>query len=154
MSAAPSPLLSLLIGRRQFHELSLRARVVLSHLPLCLSVALTALLAAVFFPDLLSNPHFIGGTGRHRSVVDHSAVVPWDRLPYPSYWVVPLLDFVAIGFLRQGSGTELSGISLLAVFPVFWMAWSEIAPAAALCRQFRCAAADPSGSRRSPDRGR
>ena len=47
-----------------------------------------------------------------------------------------MLDFVAIGFLRQGSGTELSGISLLAVFPVFWMAWSEIAPAAARAISF------------------
>jgi two-component system phosphate regulon sensor histidine kinase PhoR len=131
MSATPSPLLSLLVGRQQFHELSLRARVVLSHLPLCVSVALTGVLAAVFFPDVLSNPHFIGGLVGFGVLWILSAVVPWDRLPYPSYWVIPLLDFVAIGFLRQGGGTELAGIGLLAVFPVFWMAWSEIAPAAA-----------------------
>ena len=65
-------------------------------------------------------------------------LVPWDRLPYTSFLVIPLLDFVSIAVGREGGQESLTGISLLAVFPVIWLCASGYYPRVSLWLSFLC----------------
>ena len=128
MSSLERKALNLLGVRRQFHELNLRWRVFLSQLPLTISVLLALPLVWYVSPDLFSEPHFRTGLILVGILTAAAGAVPWHRLPPPLYWSIPLLDFVAVGFLYDSGRTAVTGLSLLSVFPVFWLAWSEIAP--------------------------
>ena len=121
-----------LIGvRKPFYELSLRLRVGLSQLPLVLTVALVTVLVACFFPETLRHPSFLIGLGQLAVLTLLAFAVPWDNTPRGSYWVIPLADFIAIGALRHSGQDAITGLGLLMLFPVFWLAWSGIAPIAA-----------------------
>jgi two-component system, OmpR family, phosphate regulon sensor histidine kinase PhoR len=63
-------------------------------------------------------------------------LMPWERLPYTSFLAIPLLDFVSIALGREGGQESLTGISLLAVFPVIWLCASGYYPRAALWLSF------------------
>ncbi|MCY0905689.1 sensor histidine kinase [Arthrobacter sp. H14-L1] len=112
---------------RYFYQQSLRVRVVLTQLPVTITVALIVGLAAVFHPDALENPLFQIGLWGQVVLLLACALIPWGRLPYPSFLVIPYLDFVAVGFCREGSINSLMGVGLLALFPVFWLAASGVA---------------------------
>ncbi|MDJ0356106.1 ATP-binding protein [Paenarthrobacter sp. PH39-S1] len=112
---------------RYFYQRSLRMRVVLSQLPLTITVLLIVGLSAAFQPEVLRDPLFQIGLWGQGIVLFACLLIPWGRLPYPSFLVIPYLDFIAVGFSRQGSATTLSGLGLLALFPVFWLAASGLA---------------------------
>ena len=120
----------LLLGRYRFHELSLRGRVVLSQLPLNLTMLLSAAVLAASAPSALADPLFLLGQGTALALLALSAAVPWGRLPYPSFLAVPLLDFVPVGLVRASSSDVLAGLGLLAVFPIMWLAGSGYRPKA------------------------
>lgn len=126
----------LTLNTRQFHELTLRMRVILSQLPLSLTVLLIVVGGALFHRDLFSSHSFLLGAGLHAVLLALCVVVPWDRLPYASFLVIPLLDFIPIGLMRHGAGTVITGVGLLAVFPVIWLAASGLFPRAALALGF------------------
>ncbi|TKV26109.1 PAS domain-containing sensor histidine kinase [Arthrobacter sp. NamB2] len=126
----------LTLNTRQFHELSLRARVVLSQLPLSMTVLLILAGGLLFHPDLFESQAFLVGVGLQALLLAVCVLVPWDRLPYASFLVIPLLDFIPIGFMRHGAGTIITGVGLLAVFPVIWLAASGLFPRAALAAGF------------------
>ncbi len=117
---------------RYFYQQSLRMRVVLTQLPLTITMALIVGLAAVFRPDALADPLFQIGLSGQVLLLLVCVLVPWGRLPYPSFLVIPYLDFAVLAFSREGSMNSLSGVGLLALFPVFWLAASGIAPRAAV----------------------
>ncbi len=112
---------------RYFYQQSLRVRVVLTQLPLTITVALIVGLAAVFRPGALQNPLFQIGLWGLVVLLLACALIPWSRLPFSSFLVIPYLDFVALGFCHEGSVNSLMGIDLLVLFPVFWLAASGIA---------------------------
>ncbi|MFJ6001063.1 sensor histidine kinase [Arthrobacter sp. NPDC092385] len=126
----------LTLNTRQFHELTLRARVVLSQLPLSLTVVLIVVGGFFFHRDLFSSQAFVVGTGLQAVLLAVCVLVPWDRLPHPSFLVIPLLDFVPIGLMRHGAGTVITGVGLLTVFPIIWLAASGLFPRAALTAGF------------------
>ncbi|WP_434618352.1 ATP-binding protein [Arthrobacter sp. A5] len=117
---------------RYFYQQSLRVRVVLTQLPLTITMALVGGLAAVFRPDALENSLFQIGLWGQVVLLLACLLIPWGRLPHPSFLVIPCLDFVALGFSREGSMNSLSGVGLLALFPVFWLAASGVARRAAV----------------------
>ncbi|WP_461170397.1 sensor histidine kinase [Arthrobacter sp. Z1-15] len=119
--------LALLGIQHEFHELSLRLRVAASQLPLVLSVLVTLPIVAVVGPETFSESTFLLGIMLLAVATLASVVVPWDRLFVPAYWVIPLVDFSVIGFLYTGGRSSVTGLSLLCVFPVFWLAWSGAA---------------------------
>ena len=119
--------LALLGIQHEFHELSLRLRVAASQLPLVLSVLVTLPIVAVVSPGTFSESTFLLGILLLAVATLASVVVPWDRLFVPAYWVIPLVDFSVIGFLYTGGRSSVTGLSLLCVFPVFWLAWSGAA---------------------------
>ncbi|CEA07519.1 Alginate biosynthesis sensor protein KinB [Arthrobacter saudimassiliensis] len=136
MSSTPHGTRKLLGIRRQFHELNLRWRVFLSQLPLALTVLLALPMVWFVSPWLFTDPHFRTGLILLAALTAAAAAVPWHRLPPLLYWSIPLLDFVAIGYLYDSGRAAVLGLSLLAVFPVFWLAWSEIAPKTAAILSF------------------
>ena len=81
MSAVVKNALAMIGVQKQFHELNLRHRVFLSQMPLVISVALVALVAAVFFPATLDNVAFQAGLIMLAVLTVASFLVPWDRLP-------------------------------------------------------------------------
>jgi two-component system phosphate regulon sensor histidine kinase PhoR len=123
--------------RRSFHEYTLRDRVALSQMPLFVTSVLTAILVAAFFPRTMGHPLFAAFLISQLAIMALCYAVPWERLPYTSFLVLPLLDFVSIALGREGGGQEsLTGISLLAVFPVIWLCASGYYPRAALWLSF------------------
>lgn len=122
--------------RRQFHEYSLRRRVALSQMPLSVTAGLTAVLVLVFFPETLADPLFITFLVMQCVILALCYAVPWERLPFPSFLLLPLLDFVSISLGREGGQVSLTGISLMAVFPVIWLCASGLYPRTALLMSF------------------
>jgi two-component system phosphate regulon sensor histidine kinase PhoR len=118
----------LALNKRQFHELTLRVRVILSQLPLSLTVLLILVGGAAFHQELFASQAFLLGVALHAVLLALCVLVPWDRLPYASFIVIPLLDFIPIGFMRYGAGAVITGVGLLTVFPVIWLAASGLFP--------------------------
>ncbi|GGG60075.1 two-component sensor histidine kinase [Kocuria dechangensis] len=106
----------------------MRGRVVVSQLPQTLTTVLIYLSMAVFHAPLLAHPlvQWAGVLTVVLTVV--CAAVPWDRLPYRSFLVVPVLDFVPIGLLFEGVFPQMLGVPLLAAFPVLWLVASAQLP--------------------------
>ncbi|MDF2050167.1 PAS domain-containing sensor histidine kinase [Arthrobacter sp. Cr_A7] len=122
--------------RRPFHEYRLTDRVAMSQMPLFVTTLLTAFLMWAFFPATMNNPFFLTFLVSQLVLMGLCYLVPWDRLPYTSFLVIPLLDFVSIAFGREGGQESLTGISLLAVFPVIWWCASGYYPRLALWLSF------------------
>lgn len=113
---------------RQFHEMSMRSRVLLSQAPLSVTTALLAIGSSFFHPVVWSSAAFQWGIGLSAAILVLCAVTPWDRLPYGLFLIVPVLDFIPVGMLRFGAGTDVLGVGLLAVFPVVWLCASGLHP--------------------------
>ncbi|KRF08329.1 hypothetical protein ASH00_00940 [Arthrobacter sp. Soil782] len=118
----------LTFNTRQFHEMSMRSRVVLSQAPLSITTALLAAGSVVFHPIVWTSSAFQWGMVLSVVILVLCALIPWDRLPYGLFLIIPLLDFIPIALLRFGSGVEVLGIGLMAVFPVLWLVASGLYP--------------------------
>ena len=131
MSSFRGNALSVLGIRRDFHELSLRTRVALSQLPLFLAVLVSVPIVFLNKPAAFQDPVFIAGLMLMALLSVLSAALPWDKFFVAAYWVIPILDFAAIALLFRAVQPDVTGMLLLTVFPVFWLAWSGFAPRAA-----------------------
>ncbi|MBG6224114.1 signal transduction histidine kinase [Arthrobacter sp. CAN_A2] len=109
-----------------------RRRIVLSELALTITFTLTVGLGLVQRDALDSTALFLAGWALNLVVLVLCCVLPWSRIS--GRWVIlmPLLDFVAIGLARAAAGDALSGVGLLAAFPVVWIAASRVRTAAAV----------------------
>ncbi|MDQ0029624.1 sensor histidine kinase [Arthrobacter bambusae] len=119
-----------------FHEYSLKDRVALSQLPLTVTVCLTAILVGLYFPATLGNPLFAIFVATQAAAWVLCYAVPWDRLPFPAFLAIPLLDIISIGLGREGGQDSPLGISLLTVFPVIWLCASGLYRRSALAVSF------------------
>lgn len=104
-----------------FAGLGARGRVVLSHLPLTVTVVLIVAAAALFSPETLVDERFRLALLGHSVIFVVCVAVPWGRLPAPVLSVVPVLDCLAIGFTREAGGPSFNVLSLMLVFPVIWL---------------------------------
>ncbi|MCC2593730.1 PAS domain-containing sensor histidine kinase [Tessaracoccus sp. OS52] len=114
--------------QRPFHTYGLQTRIFLSQLPLTLTIAVVMIPLAITTQSTASDPLFRWGVIVVGVITVLSAAVPWDRLPYGTYLVLPMLDFFAVGLIIHGAAPDLDGLSLLLGFPVLWLAWSSILP--------------------------
>lgn len=122
--------------RRPFHEYRLTDRVAMSQMPLFVTTIFTAFLTWAFFRETMDNPLFVAFLISQVVLMALCYLVPWERLPYTSFLLIPLLDFVSIAAGREGGQESLTGISLLAVFPVIWLCASGYYPRASLWLAF------------------
>jgi two-component system phosphate regulon sensor histidine kinase PhoR len=112
---------------RHFYQRSLRVKVVLTQLPLSLTMTLMVIHAAAIYPDAFSNSVFVIGLWMHAAILILCLTVPWDKLPHATFLIIPYLDFVAVGFTREGSLQYATSAGLLMLFPVFWLSASGLA---------------------------
>ncbi|WP_323959107.1 HAMP domain-containing sensor histidine kinase [Arthrobacter sp. JZ12] len=122
----------LLAATRAYSHLRLRYRVGLCELPLALLIAGVV----VVRPVLLQEPLFLIGLVLHALLLVAAFLVPWEKLRHGAYIAIPLLDFVALGFSRNGAAELLPGLSFLAIFPVIWLAASGVRPVLSFIASF------------------
>ncbi|WP_458782115.1 ATP-binding protein [Arthrobacter sp. D3-16] len=121
---------------RFFQRLGPRAQVALCQLPLTLIVAALAVATPFAWPALLHSPLFLAGIFLTGILFLGCLLVPWERLAHRPYLLVPILDFVAIGLLRNGAAPLLPGLAVLAVFPVIWLSASGMLARSSLVLSF------------------
>ena len=127
---------------RHFAQLPLRWRILLSQLPLTVSAVLVTGAVLLFEPRAATaSPHLLGGLAGILALTVMAGVVPWHRFPPVAYWVVPLLDFVAIAPFWSAARYVLDGMTMLVAFPVVWLAWTAIRPVLAITVGFLGSAA-------------
>ncbi|PRB42652.1 two-component sensor histidine kinase [Arthrobacter sp. MYb23] len=126
----------LLVFRRSFHEHTLRMRVVLSQLPLSVCVCISAILVWLYFPATLENPLFLIFLLSQAFLLALCIMVPWHRLPFATFLIIPILDMVSIGFAREGAVESITGLSVLVVLPVIWLCASGLYPKLAIAMSF------------------
>ena len=121
---------------RIFRRLGPRAQVVLCQLPLTVVVAVIALITPSAWPSLLGSPWYGAGLALHGLLFLACFLVPWERLPHRPYLLIPVLDFVAIGLMRNGAAPLLPGLAVLVVFPVIWLSASGMLARSSLVLSF------------------
>lgn len=121
---------------RLFRELGTRSQVALCQLPLTLVVAALAVATPFAWPTLLQNPLYAAGIAVHAALFAACFLVPWERLPHRPYLLIPVLDFLAIGLLRNGAAPLLPGLAVLVVFPVIWLSASGMLARSSLVLSF------------------
>ena len=104
-----------------FGGLAARGRVVLSQLPLTVTVGLVVAAAALFSPETLADEGFLVALLAHAAIFGLCVGAPWGKLPHGASAVIPVLDCVAIGFTRELGGPSFNVLSLLLVFPLIWL---------------------------------
>lgn len=117
------------LWRQPFFSLPMQTRILVSQLPLAITVMLVTVLLAASSGEYLPDGLFRWGVLAVLLLLAVAGAVPWQRLPHGAYLVVPILDFVAIGAILHGAYQHLFGLNMLLVFPVLWLAWSSILPA-------------------------
>lgn len=108
---------------RRLHTLEEGQRAVANQRPFLFTVGFTCFIGLLVSPLLFTDPLFIVGLGLTLLSRLPGIVLPWKRFSTLLYWLIPLLQFAAIAALRAGGGDFLVGLSLIAVFPVIWLAW-------------------------------
>ena len=121
---------------RIFRRLGTRAQVVLCQLPLTLVVAVLAAITPFAWPSLTHSPLYLAGIVLHALLFLGCFLVPWERLAHRPYLVIPVLDFAAIGLLRNGAAPLLPGLAVLVVFPVIWLSASGMLARSSLVLSF------------------
>lgn len=128
--------LAWLWAHRFFHELPPRRRVVLSQLPLALTMVLVLTIVLIFHPQLLLDPVFLYGLVLHAVLFILAMAVPWHRLPAAASLALPVLDFLPIGLVRTSGVETIPALGAMAVLPVVWLTSSQLHPRFSLIMSF------------------
>lgn len=136
LKAPASGGLTWLWAHRFFHELSPRRRVVLSQLPLTLTMVLVLAIVLAFHQELLLDPVFLYGLMLHGVLFILAAAIPWHRLPRAASLTIPVLDFLPIGMVRESGVDTIPALGALAVLPVVWLTSSQLHPRFCLAMSF------------------
>ncbi|MDQ4501504.1 ATP-binding protein [Sinomonas sp. ASV322] len=118
----------LLAGRRRFDGLGPRGRVILAQLPLNITLLLIYVVVTLAGIRPVSEGAFAAGQAIAVVIFAACAVIPWRRLPSWAPLAIPLLDFVPVGLVRAAETPVLSGLALVAVFPIMWLSGSGYRP--------------------------
>ncbi|MCO4275112.1 PAS domain-containing sensor histidine kinase [Pseudarthrobacter sp. HLT3-5] len=107
-----------------FRKLGPRTQVALCQLPMMLIVTILGIVTPFGWPSLLTSPLYLAGIAIPLVLFVACFLTPWERLPRSAYLLIPALDLLAIGLLRNSATTLLPGLVVLVVFPVIWLAAS------------------------------
>lgn len=108
----------------RFRNLGPRTQVALCQLPLALIVIAIGVMTPFAWPSLVGSPLYLAGIAIHVLLFLACFLTPWERLRHNAYLIIPILDLLAIGILRNGAAPLLSGLAILVIFPVIWLAAS------------------------------
>lgn len=124
MTVRRRPLLPMLIGaERRLHDLDEHQRAIANQRPFLFAVGFACLVALAVSPLVFTDALFLVGLGLTVLSRLPSTILPSARFSVLLYWLIPSLQFAAIAALRAGGGDTLVGLSLIAAFPVIWLAW-------------------------------
>ena len=121
---------------RIFRRLGTRAQVALCQLPLTLIVAAISVATPFAWPSLMHSPVYMAGIVMNAILFLGCCLIPWERLAHRPYLLIPVLDFAAIGFLRNGAAPLLPGLAVLVVFPIIWLSASGMLARSSLVLSF------------------
>jgi signal transduction histidine kinase len=121
---------------RYVEALGPRARVLICQLPLALMMAGVMLATPAAWPALPDSLFCRYALGLQAAVLAACVLIPWQRFGPLAPLVIPVLDLVAIGLLRDGSSAGLPDPGVLSVLPVVWISASTLSAAASLSISF------------------
>ncbi|WP_405374779.1 MULTISPECIES: sensor histidine kinase [unclassified Microbacterium] len=101
-----------------------RIRVFLrAQLPFTLAVVYIAIMVLIAHPVVLSSWAMLGGFAVTAVATVAAVVIPWEK--FPSWWLTSIagLDILAVALLRAELLPVLPSITVLAVFPILWLAY-------------------------------
>ena len=113
-----------------------RARVLVCQLPLTVMMAGVVLAAPTAWPGLLDSTLCRYALVLQAALLAACVLVPWQRLGPFAPLVIPVLDLVAIGLLRDGTSAGLPDPGVLSVLPVVWISASSLSAPASLSLSF------------------
>ncbi|MGP3535922.1 sensor histidine kinase [Microbacterium sp. RD1] len=94
-----------------------------SQAPLAAAVLILLLVAAAFGVDLSAHlGSLVLATGILGATTLAALVVPWERLPTRSQGIMAVLDLVGVTVLAAALHDDIPTASMLAAFPVIWLA--------------------------------
>ncbi|MDQ0866522.1 sensor histidine kinase [Arthrobacter globiformis] len=105
-----------------FSDVTQRRSMLISQLPLTVSMLIIAVILAVIRPATLGDPGFQFSLLLSLGLTAMCMLLPWHLLPPGSFVVVPLLDFLAVAVAREATAASFTSLGLLLVFPVIWLA--------------------------------
>jgi len=97
--------------------------LVRGQLPFLLAVLYLVVALAVAAPHLLGAPWVDVGFGIIIVATIAGVAIPWERLAACWLAVVPILDIVAVGFLRADLIATFGWVGGLALLPILWLAY-------------------------------
>lgn len=128
----------LVTGGTSFSELPVRRKVILSQLPMFLAALFICGIALLSNRDeIFGSRLFLTGLMLVTACTLAAWLVPWEKFRHEfTYLVIPSLGFIAAALLSIGASQWLTGLTLLAGFPIFWFAWSGACPRITLVLAF------------------
>ena len=113
-----------------------RARVLVCQLPLAVMMAGVVVAAPAAWPNLPDSALCRFAFALQAALLAACVLVPWQRFGPLAPLVIPVLDLVAIGLLRDGTSAGLPDPGVLSVLPVVWISASRLSAAASLSLSF------------------
>jgi two-component system, OmpR family, phosphate regulon sensor histidine kinase PhoR len=110
------------VKNKFFSDVTQRRSMLVSQLPLTVSLLIVTVIAAVVSPATLEDLRFQVAILLGLGLTALCVLLPWNRLPANSFVVVPLLDFPAVALAREATVESFTSLGLLLVFPVIWLA--------------------------------
>jgi two-component system phosphate regulon sensor histidine kinase PhoR len=94
-----------------------------SQLPFLAGVAVLLVFVLAGAPEAVLETGFQVGVGLTVAATLSGIVVPWQRYGHQWLVLVPLIDVVAVAFLRDGVRDTFAAVGMLVVLPVLWLAY-------------------------------
>lgn len=113
-----------------------RGRVLVCQLPLAVMLVGIVLAAPAAWPGLPDSILCRYAFGLQAALLAACVLVPWQRFGPLAPLVIPVLDLVAIGLLRDGTTAGLPDPGVLSVLPVVWISASRLSAPASLSLSF------------------
>jgi signal transduction histidine kinase len=113
-----------------------RGRVLVCQLPLAVMLAGIVMAAPAAWPGLPDSLLCRYAFALQAVLLVACALVPWQRFGPLAPLVIPVLDLVAIGLLRDGTTAGLPDPGVLSVLPVVWISASRLSAPASLSLSF------------------
>lgn len=110
------------VKSRFFSDLTQRRGMLVSQVPLTVSLLMVTVIVALAKPETLRDSAFQFSVVLCGGLTAMCVLVPWNLLPPKSFVVVPLADFVVVAFAREALAESFTSLGLLLVFPVIWLA--------------------------------
>nr|WP_091563126.1 HAMP domain-containing sensor histidine kinase [Arthrobacter sp. ok362] len=105
-------------------------------MPLAVMMAGVALAGPAAWPGLPDSTLCRFALALQAALLAACVLVPWQRFGPLAPLVIPILDLVAIGLLRDGTSAGLPDPGVLSVLPVVWISASSLSAAASLSLSF------------------